>query len=112
MRLLRLHLAVALIHFGTLILAIPSTQNGRLPSHPPRVDVDTVSFRVRATPIVLTLTVSQLTNQEPIRRLLLTAYQTVWANQQHQGLGLVPGGEFEQKDSIVTLRMWNADNHQ
>ena len=103
---------MALVHSSILILAIPSEPKDRLPSHIPRVDIDTVTYRVRATSIVLTITLSQVTFKEPITQMLLAAHDAVRASQMQQGLGLVPGGEFVQQDTEAVLRMWNANNHQ
>ena len=44
--------------------------------------------------------------------LLSAASETIQTNQQQQGLGLVPGGQFIQQGTNVVLKMWNANNHQ
>lgn len=103
---------MALIHSSIFVLAMPYARNDILSSHFPRVEVDNVSFRVRATPIVVTMTVSQAALKHPIIEMLMAAYDTVQTTQVHQGLGLVAGGEFVQFGAEAVLRMWNANNHQ
>lgn len=112
MRALNLYLVMALIHSSSFVLAMPYARNDILSSHFPRVELANVSFRVRATPIVVTMTISHVALKRPVTEMLMAAYNTVRTTQAHQGLGLVGGGEFVQLGAGAVLRMWNANNHQ
>lgn len=112
MRALNLYLIMTLILSSNVVLAIPYARNDIRSSHFPRVEVDNVSYRVRTTQIVLTMTLSQVVSKKPITEMLMAAYDTVRAIQVQQGLGLVWGGEFVQEGADTVLRIWNANNHQ
>ncbi|MCJ1302598.1 hypothetical protein MMC08_005402 [Hypocenomyce scalaris] len=108
---LRQVVALILIQLSFLSLAGPFDRRN-LPSHSSRAESDTVTYHVRTTSIALKITLSQLGNWTPIMNLLSAASETIQTNQQQQGLGLVPGGQFIQQGTNVVLKMWNANNHQ
>lgn len=69
-------------------------------------------YRVQFSQVVLKITLSAWTPKLPVLVLLLDAYSHVKAIQGQQGMGLVPGGQFEKEGVKIALRMWNANNHQ
>ena len=69
-------------------------------------------YRVQSSQITLKMTLSMRISKLPVLAVLFDAYSHVKAIQQQQGMGLVPGGQFEHEGRTVALRMWNANNHQ
>lgn len=81
-------------------------------SHLTRAELWNTVYRVPWSPVVIKMTFSMWTRRLPIEAVLVDAYNHVTVVQMQQGMGLVPGGQFERDGLNVALRMWNANNHQ